>query len=150
MSRPARLRLPGLRHAASGALLIATWSDIVINLAIIAIVVITSLPLGRYVWKVFTDQRTWLDTVFEPIERLVLRATGVPIEEQDWRAYVVSLLASNVVMWVVAFAVLTVQARLPLNPDRIGGMDPTLAFNTASSVTTDDAPALAISRRHPE
>ncbi|AMY09843.1 Potassium-transporting ATPase A chain [Luteitalea pratensis] len=112
-------------------------SDIVINLAIIAIVVATSLPLGRYIWKVFTDQRTWLDTVFEPIERLVLRATGVSIEEQDWRAYVVSLLASNVVMWVVAFGVLTVQARLPLNPDRIGGMDPTLAFNTASSFTTN-------------
>ncbi len=83
------------------------WNDIVINLAIIAIIVATSLPLGRYVWKVFTDQRTWLDPVLGPIERAVLRATGVSTEQQDWRAYCVSLLASNVVMWVVAFAVLS-------------------------------------------
>jgi K+-transporting ATPase ATPase A chain len=113
------------------------WNDIAINLAIIAIVVATSLPIGRYVWKAFTDQRTWLDPVLGPIERAVLRATGVSTEQQDWRAYCISLLASNVVMWVVAFAVLSAQAWLPLNPDGIGGMEPTLAFNTASSFTTN-------------
>jgi K+-transporting ATPase ATPase A chain len=113
------------------------WNDIVINLAIIAIIVATSLPLGRYVWKVFTDQRTWLDPALGPIERAVLRVTGASGEQQDWRAYCVSLLASNVVMWVIAFAVLSVQAWLPLNPDGIGAMEPTLAFNTAASFTTN-------------
>ena len=60
-------------------------SDIVINLAIIAIIVATSLPLGRYVWKVFTDQRTWLDPVFGPLERVVLRAalTGQVSDDGD-------------------------------------------------------------------
>ena len=62
-------------------------TDIVTNLAIIAIIVATSLPIGRYVWKVFTDQRTWLDPVLGPIERVVLRVTGVSTEQQDWRAY---------------------------------------------------------------
>ena len=113
------------------------WNDIVINLAIIAITVATSLPLGRYFWKVFTDQRTWLDPILGPIERAVLRVTGASTEPQDWRAYCVTLLAANVVMWVLAFAVLSLQAGLPLNPDGIGDMEPTLAFNTAASFTTN-------------
>ena len=37
----------------------------------------TSMPLGRYMFRVFTGQRTWLDPVLGPIERLVLRLTGV-------------------------------------------------------------------------
>jgi potassium-transporting ATPase potassium-binding subunit len=113
------------------------WNDIGINLAIIAIIVATSLPLGRYIWRVFTDQRTWLDRVLGPVERLVLRVTGASATQQDWRAYCVSLIASNVVMWVMACLLLTLQAHLPLNPDGIAGMEPTLAFNTASSFTTN-------------
>ena len=34
----------------------------------------TSLLLGRYMFQVFTGQRTLLDPVLVPIERLVLRA----------------------------------------------------------------------------
>jgi K+-transporting ATPase ATPase A chain len=113
------------------------WNDVAINLAIIAIIVSTSVPFGRYVWKAFTDQPTWLDPVLGPIEAAVLRATGVSAAQQGWRAYCISLLASNVVMWVVAYLLLLVQGGLPLNPDGIAGMEPTLAFNTASSFTTN-------------
>lgn len=113
------------------------WIDIVINLAVIAMVTATSVPLGRYVWKVFTDQWTWLDPVLTPVERLVLRATGVSTTQQDWRAYCVSLVASNVVMWVAAYLLLVSQSALPLNPDGIASMEPTLAFNTAVSFTTN-------------
>jgi K+-transporting ATPase ATPase A chain len=89
-------------------------------------------------YRVFTGERTRLDPVLVPIERLVLRATGVdPDAQQDWKAYARSLLVSNLVMGVVAFAIVTFQHRLPLNPDGIGGMEPTLAFHTASSFTTN-------------
>jgi hypothetical protein len=48
----------------------------------------TSLLLGRYMFRVFTGQRTWLDPVLGPIERLVLRVTGVdPDEQQDWKRH---------------------------------------------------------------
>ena len=54
--------------------------------------------LGRYMCRVFTGKRTFLDPVLVPIERLVLRLTGVdPVEQQDWKRYSVSLLISNVV-----------------------------------------------------
>jgi K+-transporting ATPase ATPase A chain len=98
----------------------------------------TSGWLGRYMFKVFTGQRTLLDPVVVPIERLVLRVTAVdPQEQQDWKQYSVSLLTSNVVMWLATFAIVSLQRVLPLNPDGIANMEPTLAFNTISSFTTN-------------
>jgi len=104
----------------------------------ILFLIVTSLPLGRYMAQVFTGQRTILDPIFLPIERLVLRLTGVdPDQQQDWKQYSVSLLISNVVMWLATFAIVSRQQVLPLNPDGIAGMEPTLAFNTISSFTSN-------------
>ena len=98
----------------------------------------TSVPLGRYVARVFTGQRTLLDPVLRPIEGLVLRVVGVkPSQEQTWQQYSRSLLISNVVMWLAAWTILTMQQYLPLSPDGIANMEQTLAFNTASSFTTN-------------
>ncbi len=104
----------------------------------VAIAIVTSLPIGRYMARVFTDAGTWLDPVFRPVERLVLRLALVdPDEQQDWKAYARSLLVSNTVMWLATFAVVTLQGVLFLNPDGIPGMEPMLAFNTISSFTTN-------------
>jgi K+-transporting ATPase ATPase A chain len=104
----------------------------------VVLTIATSLPLARYIARVFTGQRTWLDPVLGPVERLVLRAVGVrPDEQQDWKQYGTSLLASNLVMWLATFAVVSLQGLLPLNPDGIGNMEPTLAFNTISSFVTN-------------
>jgi potassium-transporting ATPase potassium-binding subunit len=104
----------------------------------ILFLIATSLPLGRYMAKVFTGQRTIVDPVLVPIEQLLLRLTGVdPRQEQNWKQYSFSLLISNVVMWLATWTVLTLQQYLPLNPDGISNMEPTLAFNTASSFTTN-------------
>ena len=98
----------------------------------------TSALLGGYMYRVFTGGRTWLDPVLGPIERLVLRATGVDAaERQDWQRYSVSLLVSNVCMWLATWTIVTLQQFLPLNPDGIGNMEPTLAFNTISSFVTN-------------
>jgi K+-transporting ATPase ATPase A chain len=98
----------------------------------------TSLLIGRYMFHVFSSQRTVLDPVLVPIERLVLRLTGVdPAEQQDWKRYSFSLLISNVFMWLATWTIVRLQQYLPLNPDGIGNMEPTLAFNTISSFTTN-------------
>jgi K+-transporting ATPase ATPase A chain len=98
----------------------------------------TSTLLGGYMYRVFTGQRTWLDPVLMPIERLVLRLVGVdPNDQQDWKRYSISLLISNVFMWLATWTIVTLQQYLPLNPDGIGNMEPTLAFNTISSFTTN-------------
>jgi K+-transporting ATPase ATPase A chain len=104
----------------------------------IAFTAATSLPLGRYMARVFRGERTLLDPVLLPIERLVLRTASVlPSERQDWKHYARSLLVSNAFMWLATFAVVTLQKWLPLNPDGIANMEPTLAFNTISSFTTN-------------
>jgi K+-transporting ATPase ATPase A chain len=98
----------------------------------------TSVPLGHYMFKVFSGRRTLLDPLFVPLERIVLRLTGVdPDRQQDWKQYSLSMLVSNVVMWLATFAIVSLQKALPLNPDGIPGMEPTLAFNTISSFTTN-------------
>jgi K+-transporting ATPase ATPase A chain len=100
--------------------------------------IVTSLPLGLYMFHVFTGRRTFLDPILGPIERLVLRLTGVDASaEQDWKQYSMSLLVSNVFMWLATWTIVTLQQYLPLNPDGIANMEPTLAFNTISSFTTN-------------
>jgi K+-transporting ATPase ATPase A chain len=89
-------------------------------------------------YRVFSGQRTWLDPVLLPVERTVLRLTGVdPSAQQDWKRYSVSLLISNVFMWLATWTIVTLQQYLPLNPDGIANLEPTLAFNTISSFTTN-------------
>jgi K+-transporting ATPase ATPase A chain len=104
----------------------------------VAILIVTSIPIGRYMARVFSGGKTWLDPIFVPIERLVLRLAMVdPGEEQDWKAYSRSLIVSNIFMWLATFGIVSLQARLFLNPDGIANMEPTLAFNSISSFTTN-------------
>ena len=113
-------------------------TEILAVVGTILIAVVTSVPIGRYMARVFSGERTFLDPVLLPIERLVLRATGIdPEEGQDWKGYARSLVISNVVMWLVTFAVVSCQRRLPLNPDAIANMEPALSFNTISSFVTN-------------
>lgn len=71
----------------------------------------TSALLGNYMHRMFTGGRTLLDPVLVPIERLVLRLTGVdPTEQQDWKQYSSSLLISNIFMWLATFAIVSLQA----------------------------------------
>ncbi|HZN04519.1 MAG TPA: potassium-transporting ATPase subunit KdpA [Candidatus Polarisedimenticolia bacterium] len=112
--------------------------EIVAVLFTILLTIVTSVPLGRYIFRVFSGAKTRLDPLLVPIERLVLRLTGVdPGRQQTWKQYALSMLVSNVFMWLLTFAIVSLQRFLPLNPDGIGNMEPTLAFNTISSFTTN-------------
>lgn len=105
---------------------------------VIAVIVGTSIPLGRHIARVFEGRSSLLDPALVPLERGVLRLAGVDAGRQhDWRAYARALLLSNLVMWLAGWAIVTLQHHLPLNPDGIGNMEPTLAFNTISSFATN-------------
>src|SRR5262245_65860551 len=97
--------------------------EVIAVVVTIAFTIATSLPLGRYMYLVFSGQRTFLDPVLVPIERLVLRLTGVnPDQQQDWKHYSLSLLISNVFMWLATWTIVTLQHYLPLNPDGISNI----------------------------
>jgi K+-transporting ATPase KdpC subunit len=111
------------------------WLQIAVYLA--AVFAITPL-LGRFMTRVFARQRTWLDPVLRPIERLIYRATTVDeTHEMRWTEYAAAMLAFSVVSMLALYAMQRLQQWLPLNPQAFGAVPPALAFNTAASFTTN-------------
>jgi K+-transporting ATPase ATPase A chain len=111
------------------------WLQILFFL--LAIFVVTPI-LGRYMAHVFSRQRTWLDPVMRPIERLVYRTAGVDeTREMRWTEYAVALLLFSVVSMLVLYLMQRLQSVLPFNPQGFGAVAPDLAFNTAASFTTN-------------
>ncbi len=111
------------------------WLQILFFL--LAIFLVTPV-LGGYMARVFNRQRTFLDPVMRPFERLVYRLTGVDeAREMRWTEYSVALLLFSVVSMVVLYAMQRLQAVLPWNPQGFAGVAPDLAFNTAASFTTN-------------
>jgi potassium-transporting ATPase potassium-binding subunit len=96
-------------------------------------------PLGLYLMRVLdANGRTWLDPVLRPLERLTYRLMGVPADrEQDWKQYTLAMLLFSLVSCVFTYAILRLQHLLPLNPQGLGALSPHLAFNTATSFTTN-------------
>jgi K+-transporting ATPase ATPase A chain len=104
---------------------------------LLAILAVTP-PLGRYMARVFRRERTWLDPVFRPVERLIYRSTGVDeTREMRWTEYAVALLLFSVASMLVLYLIQRVQQWLPWNPQGFGAVAPDLAFNTAASFTTN-------------
>jgi len=111
------------------------WLQILFFLG--AIFAVTPL-IGGYMARVFTRQRTWLDPVMRPLERLVYRATGVnETYEMRWTEYAMALLLFSVVSLLVLYSMQRLQGLLPFNPQGFGGVAPDLAFNTAVSFATN-------------
>ena len=50
------------------------WLQILLFLVVVLAV---TRPLGRFLTRVFTRERTWFDPVLRPVERLIYRTTGV-------------------------------------------------------------------------
>jgi K+-transporting ATPase ATPase A chain len=112
--------------------------DIIQIVIVLAIIVALAIPLGRYMAAVFTNRRTVLDPVMDPVDNVIYRFSGENrTAGMRWQAYVVAMLLTNLVMFVMYFVILEVQQFLPLNPDGIGAVNPFLAFNTAASFITN-------------
>src|SRR6516165_6905571 len=112
--------------------------DIIQIVIVLAIIVGLAIPLGRYMAAVFTNRRTVLDPVLDPVDNAIYRLSGVNRSAgMRWQAYVVAMLLTNLVMFVMYFVILETQQLLPLNPDGIGAVNPYLAFNTAASFITN-------------
>ncbi len=95
-------------------------------------------PLGVYMTRIFSGERTFLSRAFSPLERLIYRICRIdPKEEQHWTAYTTAMLMFNLVGLVVLYGLQRLQYYLPLNPQQFSGVAPDLAFNTASSFTTN-------------
>ena len=94
--------------------------------------------LGRYMAKVFTGEKTFLDPVMVPLERLIYHLTGVETQrEMNWKEYAFVWSVFNISGMILLYLIQRWQGFLPFNPQRFGAVPPDLAFNTASSFMTN-------------
>jgi len=112
------------------------WLQILLFLALILLV---TKPLGVYMARVFNREKTFLDPVLRPIERLLHRVTRVDeSHEMRWTEYAIAMLLFSMVSMLVLYLMERLQGYLPFNPQKFGAVAPAhLAFNTAASFTTN-------------
>ena len=107
-------------------------------LLVLAVVLAVTKPLGIFMARVFGRQKTFLDPVLRPVERIVYRLTGVDeTHEMRWTEYAVAMLLFSGVSMALLYLLQRVQLWLPFNPQKLANVSPALAFNTAASFTTN-------------
>jgi potassium-transporting ATPase potassium-binding subunit len=114
----------------------AGWIQIIIYLVILIALV---KPLGSFMARVYQGEKTFLDPVIGPLERLIYRIMRIkPEQEMDWKVYAFAMLIFSAIGVIFLYALQRLQGILPLDPQKFGAVDPAdLAFNTASSFVTN-------------
>jgi len=114
-------------------------TDLMVFTLFLVALLLLAWPLSKYLAKVFSFEKTVFDPVFQPVERLIYRLTGVnPGQEMNWRQYAVTLIFFNVLGAVMVYLLETMQGLLPWNPADLTEVAPWhLAFNTAVSFITN-------------
>ncbi len=103
-----------------------------------AILLASVRPVGIYLARVLEGERTWLDPVLRPIERLLYRLCGIDAgQEMNWREYAYAVLGFSAVSLLLTYGIERLQNLLPWNPQGLANVGPDLAWNTAASFTTN-------------
>ena len=112
------------------------WLQLAFYVVVFALI---TKPMGLYLLRVLDiNGKTWLDPMLRPLERGTYRVMGVdPSKEHDWKQYALAMLLFSLVGCLFTYAILRLQYFLPLNPQKLAGLNPDLSFNTAVSFTTN-------------
>ena len=93
-----------------------------------------SVPLGKYIAKVYEGSKLWTDMIFGPIEKLFFKVSRINVnEEMNWKQHLKAMLTINFIWFFWTLFCLLNQSWLPLNPDHNPNMTPDLAWNTTIS-----------------
>jgi K+-transporting ATPase ATPase A chain len=102
------------------------------------VIFLITKPLGIFMARVFSGEKTFLDPVLRPIEKLIYRLTAIDEKhEMRWTEYAVTMLLFSGVSMGLLYLIERVQKWLPLNPQKFTNLEPGLAFGTAASFTTN-------------
>lgn len=100
--------------------------------------VVIAIPLGRYIGRIYNGDKTWADVIFDPLDKVFYKATGVhPKREMNWKQHLQALLTLNLAWFLFSMFVLMNMSWLPLNPDGNPSMPADLAFNTSISFVSN-------------
>ena len=110
-----------------------------LQFAIFSAILLASVrPVGIYLARVFEGERTWLDPVLRPFERLIYKLCAVNSEkEMNWREYAYAMLGFSAVTLLLTYGLERLQNFFPWNPQHLAAVGPDLAWNTAASFTTN-------------
>lgn len=111
------------------------WALIALFVAILAAL---TKPMGMWLHALYEGRRTPLHAVLGPVERGFYRLSGIdPNEEQGWRRYALHMILFNLALLLLTYAILRLQAVLPMNPRELAAIGPDGAMNVAISFTTN-------------
>ena len=100
-----------------------------------AVLLLLMRPLGLYIARVVEGEKTFLDPVLRPIERLLYRVSGIQADqEMSWQQYTIAMLIFSLVSLLLTYILERAQSLLPWNPQHLAGVSPGVAFNTAASL----------------
>ncbi|CAA9540021.1 MAG: Potassium-transporting ATPase A chain [uncultured Thermomicrobiales bacterium] len=113
-------------------------SNALLLIAYFGVLLAMTKPVGLFMARVFSGERTVLHPVVAPVERGIYRLTGVDeTKEMRWTTYAVAMLLFNLAGFLVVYLLQRLQRGLPLNPRELSGIEPRSAFNTAVSFVTN-------------
>ena len=111
------------------------WIQLIFYLVVL---IALAKPLGAFMARVYQGERTFLDPVLRPVEKLIYRLCGVrPDEGMNWKVYAIAMLLFNGLGLLVVYALQRMQGFLPLNPQGFGAVSPDSSWNTAVSFATN-------------
>jgi K+-transporting ATPase ATPase A chain len=111
------------------------WAQIIV---FCFVVILLTKPLGGYMTRVFSGERTFLSPVLGPVERGFYRVAGIDErQEQHWLSYTAAIMLFHISGFIILYALLRLQGVLPFNPAGQGAVEQGLAFNTAASFITN-------------
>ena len=112
-----------------------------LQFAIYSVVLLATVrPVGIYLTRVLEGERTWLDPVLRPFERIIYKLCGVRADkEMNWREYTFAMLGFSAASLVLTYAIERLQGLVQgwANPQHLAAVGPDLAWNTAASFTTN-------------
>jgi len=108
-----------------------------IGLTLVLIVAIAPI-FGSYIARVFLGQKTILDSVLNPFERLIFNLSGVNPETQmtGWQ-YARAVFYSSLAMSILVFSLIMFQGALPFNPTALSAPTWDTALHTTISFITN-------------
>lgn len=103
----------------------------------LAIFVVLVIPMGKYLYFISAGKPTFADPVFDRTDNVIYRVCGIEKKEMNWKQYAFAILMTNGIMVLIGYLLLRIQSLPILNPNGIGGMEPSLSFNTIISFITN-------------
>ncbi len=112
------------------------FQNSLISFLILLAAILLSVPLGRYLSKVYKNEKTILDFL-EPLENFIYRICGInSMAGMNWKRYLSAIFIINSVWFIWGFLILLYQGKLFLNPAGNPSMEWSLALNSAVSFLT--------------